>query len=233
MLTHSIRSETLRCHAVHVALCLYESGLLLLPSSFQSKLLTKDDSDPPPLRRLNFATLIMMFTRKFEGSDPQEALQYFYFLRDIKVGSGKPRFSARDAKFLKICVGDENLFMSCVSTLVRESREFGTLLGRREPQTGQRKPGAIDKVFDDGFILRKLPDKTFISQFCGDTTKLIRKVASDCEDKGLFEDAVRLYDLGGCCEKVVALLSQLLSQILADADKPQSDRNRLKVQGND
>ena len=72
---------------MHVALCLYEAGLLLLPTSFQSKLLTKDISDPAPLRRINFATLIMMFTRKFEGSDPQEALQYFYFLRDIKSGS--------------------------------------------------------------------------------------------------------------------------------------------------
>lgn len=82
----SIRSESLRCHAVHIALCLYEAGLLLLPSSFQSKLLTKDESDPVPLRRLNFATLIMMFTRKFEATDPQEALQYFYFLRDIKSG---------------------------------------------------------------------------------------------------------------------------------------------------
>ena len=72
---------------MHVALCLYEVGLLLLPNSFQSKLITRDESDPSPLRRLNFATLIMMFTRKFEGSDPQEALQYFYFLRDVKSGS--------------------------------------------------------------------------------------------------------------------------------------------------
>lgn len=56
-------------------------------------------------------------------------------------------------------------------------------------------------------------------------------MATDCEEKGLFEDAVRLYDLGGCNDKVVSLLSQLLSQILSDADKPQSDRNRLKMQG--
>ena len=61
----------------------------------------------------------------------------------------------------------------------------------------------------------------------------MRKVAGDCEEKGLFEDAVRLYDLGDCNEKVVQLLSQLLSQILANADQPQSDRNRLKTQGNE
>ena len=44
---------------------------------------------------------------------------------------------------------------------------------------------------------------------------------------------MRLYDLGDCNEKVVQLLSQLLSQILANADQPQSDRNRLKTQGNE
>ena len=27
----------------------------------------------------------MTFTRKFESTDPQEALQYFYFLRDIRL----------------------------------------------------------------------------------------------------------------------------------------------------
>ena len=36
--------------------------------------------------------------------------------------------------------------MQCVSQLVRDSREFATLLGRMEPGTGVRRPGAIDKV---------------------------------------------------------------------------------------
>ena len=39
-----------------------------------------------------------------------------------------------------------DLFMQCVSQLVRDSREFSTLLGRMEPGTGVRRPGAIDKV---------------------------------------------------------------------------------------
>ena len=33
-------------------------------------------------------------------------------------------------------------------------------------------------------------------QFFGDTTKIILKIAADCEEKGLFEDAISLYDLG-------------------------------------
>jgi len=42
---------------------------------------SKDTVDPAPLRRLNFVRLVLMYTRKFEVSDPREALQYFYFLR--------------------------------------------------------------------------------------------------------------------------------------------------------
>lgn len=37
--------------------------------------------DPPGMRRLNFIRLLMLYTRKFESTDPREALQYFYFLR--------------------------------------------------------------------------------------------------------------------------------------------------------
>lgn len=37
--------------------------------------------DPPAVRRLNFVRLLMLYTRKFESTDPREALQYFYFLR--------------------------------------------------------------------------------------------------------------------------------------------------------
>ena len=41
---------------------------------------TKDPSDAG-VRKLNFARLIKSYTRKFEITDPREALQYFYLLR--------------------------------------------------------------------------------------------------------------------------------------------------------
>lgn len=40
-----------------------------------------EPGDPPCVRRLNFVRLLMLYTRKFESTDPREALQYFYFLR--------------------------------------------------------------------------------------------------------------------------------------------------------
>jgi hypothetical protein len=38
-------------------------------------------------------------------------------------------------------------------------------------------------------------------------------VAADSEDKGMFEDSVKLYDLAGNHEKVVELLCKLLAQV--------------------
>ena len=70
---------------------------------------------------------------------------------------------------------NQDLFNACVSELVMESREFEMLLGRIQPD-GSRKPGCIDK-------------------FQRDTSETIGFVAGEAEAKGLYEDAVRLYDL--------------------------------------
>ncbi|KAE8296621.1 Nuclear pore complex protein Nup93 93 kDa nucleoporin Dead eye protein Nucleoporin Nup93 [Larimichthys crocea] len=124
---------------------LYFQLRLLLKSSGQSaQLLSQEPGDPPMVRRLNFIRLLMLYTRKFESTDPREALQYFYFLRNEKDSQG------------------ENMFMRCVSELVIESREFDMLLGRLE-KDGSRKPGVIDKFAGDTrAIISKLaknPDK--------------------------------------------------------------------------
>lgn len=105
------RVEKLRCHSVHVALVLYELRLLLKSSGQSAQLcesntnpftlkvgkektafleikyvlllcvVSQEHGDPPMVRRLNFIRLLMLYTRKFESTDPREALQYFYFLR--------------------------------------------------------------------------------------------------------------------------------------------------------
>uniref|UniRef100_S4RD63 Nuclear pore complex protein Nup93 n=1 Tax=Petromyzon marinus TaxID=7757 RepID=S4RD63_PETMA len=99
------RVERLRAHAVHVALALHELKLLLQPPLQAAQLLSREPNDPGPVRRLNLVRLLMLYTRKFEATDPREALQYFYFLRAEKDGQG------------------ENMFMRCVGELVIETRE--------------------------------------------------------------------------------------------------------------
>uniref|UniRef100_A0A3B3QJD7 Nuclear pore complex protein Nup93 n=1 Tax=Paramormyrops kingsleyae TaxID=1676925 RepID=A0A3B3QJD7_9TELE len=184
------RIERLRSHAVHVALVLHEQRLLLKASGQSAQLLSQEPGDPPMMRRLNFIRLLMLYTRKFESTDPREALQYFYFLRNEKDSQG------------------ENMFMRCVSELVIESREFDMLLGRLE-KDGTRKPGVIDK-------------------FAGDTRAIISKVALEAENKGLFEEAVKLYELAKNPDKVLELMNKLLSPVIAQVSAPQSNKERLK-----
>ncbi|ELT94870.1 hypothetical protein CAPTEDRAFT_177509 [Capitella teleta] len=186
------RIERLRCHAVHVAIALYELNLLLQPYTVQAQLLSKEsaESKDDSLRRLNFARLIMMYTRKFSVTDPREALQYFYFLREKKTSQG------------------DNLFTSCVSELVLETREFDMLLGQLA-KDGSRRPGALDK-------------------FKLDTQGIIETVANDTESKGLYEDAVRLYDLAKKYDKVLSLCSKLLSEVVSQPPAPQSNKDRRK-----
>uniref|UniRef100_A0A3Q2P717 Nuclear pore complex protein Nup93 n=1 Tax=Fundulus heteroclitus TaxID=8078 RepID=A0A3Q2P717_FUNHE len=184
------RVERLRSHAVHVALVLYELRLLLKSSGQSAQLLSQEPGDPPMVRRLNFIRLLMLYTRKFESTDPREALQYFYFLRNERDSQG------------------ENMFMRCVSELVIESREFDMLLGKLE-KDGSRKPGIIDK-------------------FAGDTRTIISKVALEAENKGLCEEAVRLYELAKNPDKVLELMNRLLSPVIAQVSAPQSNKERLK-----
>uniref|UniRef100_A0A8C5Q147 Nuclear pore complex protein Nup93 n=1 Tax=Leptobrachium leishanense TaxID=445787 RepID=A0A8C5Q147_9ANUR len=124
------RLERARAHAVHVALALYELKLLIKSSGLSAQLLSQEAEDPPGVHRLNFVRLLMLYTRKFEPTDPREALEYFFFLRNEKSSQG------------------ENMFLRTVSDLVIESREFDMLLGKLE-KDGRKKPGAIDKFRKD------------------------------------------------------------------------------------
>jgi nuclear pore complex protein Nup93 len=117
------RVESLRSHAVHFALALYDQELLHLTSSFNSNLLR---DEPNGILRLNIGKLVVNYTRKFCLTDPREAVEYFYRLRHLKDGK------------------DMNLFFSCISELALESREFEMLLGKIDFD-GSRKPGYIDK----------------------------------------------------------------------------------------
>ncbi|KAG9475142.1 hypothetical protein GDO78_003548 [Eleutherodactylus coqui] len=166
-IAHLFRTERTRCHAVHVALALFELKLLLKSSTQSAQLLSQEGGDPIGVRRLNFVRLLMLYTRKFEPTDPREALQYFYFLR-----------------------------------------LFDMLLGKLE-KDGTRKPGAIDK-------------------FTRDTNPIISEVASVAEQKGLFEEAAKLYDLAKNPDKVLELTNKLLGPIISQISSPDSNKERLK-----
>ncbi|XP_049773822.1 nuclear pore complex protein Nup93-like isoform X1 [Schistocerca cancellata] len=198
------RTDKLKVHAVHIALVLNEQSILAAPPSIQTPLLSVEPDDDPPARRLNLARLIMLYVRKFEATNPLEALQYYYFLRNMKNADGK------------------NLFMLCVSDLVMEARNFDEVLGYLESD-GCRKPGYIDSFHGVQFQQNIGTDCLKM-----DVKDVIEMVAAEAERKGLFEEAIKLYDLAANQEKVLSLMSSLLSQVVHKVKKPNSLRSRLQ-----
>ena len=185
------RIDSYRAHAIHVAIALNESDLLILPKQHLNvPLLSKQSNDPNPIKRLNFARLLMIYTRKFEASNPIEAIYYFYLLRDMKSGI------------------EDNIFISSVSRVVRETKEFNSLLGYIN-EDGCRIGGVLDK-------------------FQGDVESIINQVALDCENAGMFEEAIRLYDLISDHNKTLSLLNKNLSPLVSERKTSGSKRDRLE-----
>ena len=183
-----------------MSLAMYENGLLLLPNNIQAQLITQVNGSTA--KRINVARLILLYVRKFEDTNPKEALHYFYFLRSLKKSDEDKSAS--------------NLFMSCVSELVLESREFDLLLGQILAD-GSRSPGLIDKFQGSNVNVHRI----------------IELVAEDSESKGMFEDSVRLYDLAKKHDKVIELLNKLLAQVISLPPVPESRRDRLQRQAID
>ncbi|XP_046387019.1 nuclear pore complex protein Nup93-like [Ischnura elegans] len=193
------------CQAVHLALALHQLNLLALPQDFKAPLLVVDPADPTPMHRLNLARLITLYVQHFEATDPREALNYYFCLRKLKGSGGE---------------GADNLFIECVVNMVLESQDFGLILGKMMPD-GCRMPGLIDELCSPGSG----------ADFASDVAEAAGK---RCEERGLFEDAIELYNLAKNDEKALSLLSVLISQVMSKGRGEQGDeegrlRERLKM----
>uniref|UniRef100_A0A1A9ZUH8 Nuclear pore protein n=1 Tax=Glossina pallidipes TaxID=7398 RepID=A0A1A9ZUH8_GLOPL len=189
------RSEKYRAHAVHIGLALNEMMLIEGPRNIEEPLLSIDIKDSVPKRRLNLARLIMLYVKRFEMTDPAEALHYYYFLRNLKDSDGR------------------NLFLVCVSHLATESRNYDLLFGRTMPN-GVPSGGGLLQQFDCVNF-----DSRTAANIIGD--ELVRK--------GMFEDAIKLYDLAGMQSYSLRYLCLLLSQVVHQSSKKGSLRERLAI----
>lgn len=85
-----LKYESMVVHGVHMAIALYERKFLNLNKTPNAQLISCGEANESKcLRRINIACLIKMYTRKFECTDPREALQYYYILRNLPVLSSK------------------------------------------------------------------------------------------------------------------------------------------------
>ncbi len=194
------RNNRLRAHAVHIALALLEQNLLI-QSDFSSnaQLLQVKKVKTVQIKQLNFARLVMTYVKSFEKTNPAEALQYFFLLRNCH--------SRLDSSFA-VQAGTDNLFLQCVAELATESRDYVTLFGTRD-FNDERHAGLIDRL-DPENVLR-----------------IISKVGTICENQGLFEDAVYLFDLAGHKDQALAVVNRLLVPVVSMQAGQGSSRDRI------
>lgn len=71
--------------------------------------------------------------------------------------------------------------MCCCTDLALESRDYDLLFGRLDATTGVREPGLLDQ-FNSASV---------------DSQVIAKNVAEHLLNKGLFEDAITVYDIAG------------------------------------
>lgn len=196
-----LKYETMIVHGVHMAIALHERKLLnLIKTPSCSQLIVAGEANESKCtRRVNFPCLIKMYTRKFECSDPREALQYYFFLRSMKT-----TIVFNDMK------RETNYFAQYIGELALETREFELLFGKLE-KNALRRPGYVDK---------------FTNEY--EAANIIELVANEIESKGLIEDAIKLYDLCKKHQHVLELCNKLISQVVTEVNVANSNRDRLK-----
>lgn len=194
-----LKYESLVVHGIHMALALFERGLLNLTNT--QLFACGESNEPKCLRRINFANLIKMYTRKFEITDPREALQYYYFLRNLPTSQVSK--SGRQSKIVSV-------FAQYVCELALETREFELFFGKLE-KNAIRRPGVIDKFINEN-----------------DAQAIISLVAEEIENKGVVEDSIKLFDLCKEHQRVLELCNEQISHIVTEVNTPNSARDRLK-----
>lgn len=217
-----LKFETLLVHAVHMALGLYERGLLnVLKSSHSSQLISSvetassvsDSSKMSTMRRVNLPSLIRMYTRKFECSDPREALQYYYFLRALRLPTDDAAAVSASSSLLDPTLPRiDNYFAKFVCELALETREFEMLFGCLE-KNAVRRPGLVDK---------------FVGSNEREVDAIIGLVANEMDQRGLVEEAIKLFDLSKQHKRVFELCNKLLNQVVTEVNVPNSTRDRIK-----
>lgn len=200
-----LKYDIMIVHGVHIAIALYERKFLNLSKTTNGQLITCGEStEPKCLRRINIACMVKMYTRKFECTDPREAIQYYYILRNLYIPTNGPGSLPSRTK------RNISYFAQFVSELALETREFELLFGRLE-KNAIRRPGIVDKFIGES-----------------ETQSIISLVAEDIENKGLVEEAIKLFDLCKEHQRVLELCNKLISQIVTEVNTPNSNRDRLK-----
>lgn len=142
------RFEQLRCHAVHLALLLWQRDLLLVAEQRPLEAPLREcpldivaidipawifpvstDGDLQGLPRLNLARLVALYTRKFEASHPRDALDLFFVLRDLRCAATDSTNGHRHEMNGDGAGESVDGFVACASSLAVEGGQLELMFG--------------------------------------------------------------------------------------------------------
>ena len=194
------RFDQLRSHAVHVAIALHELGLLLTSHNTNAPSLSKEQSDPEGMYRLNMARILITYCRRFEIVSPMDALNYYFCLRDLKTND------------------DENSFMLCVKDLVLKTQDFELLF---QPLTNEISKKHTVQVNE---LLEKLLTKALHEQ---PTVQSVVTIAEKYWEQCSHYQSDHVSSDSLNPEKVVEVINNLLSQVVVLSPQALSRRERV------
>lgn len=124
------RLDQLRGHAVHIAIAMYEQGLLLVSPNAGSAALSRDHSDVDGIYRLNLARIVITYCRRFENVAPLDALNYYFSLKHVETSEG------------------DNCFMTCLRDVVMKTGDFELLFLPLTADTSRRYPEQVNALLE-------------------------------------------------------------------------------------
>ncbi|KAH8120687.1 nucleoporin-interacting protein NIC96 [Phellopilus nigrolimitatus] len=197
-----------KVEAIHLAIALAYHGLLRVPQRSEASdydILWLSPTSPPAL---NLAALIHKYIRPFTKHDSQHALQYVACIclsSDQGDGVGKEQIEYTWSEVRKIVV-------------LAEGAGWDELVGGLRPD-GTRYAGAIEQLAP----LLQLKD--------GDdyNDKIVRTAAGMCERERRTLEAIKLYNIAGVHETVIACLAQALGEVVAQPDGAGEDGRRVEA----
>ncbi|GLB36674.1 putative nuclear pore protein [Lyophyllum shimeji] len=189
--------------AVHLAIGLAYHGLLRVPSRAETSDMTPLSLSPVSPPALSLSTLIWRYVRQFVRMDAKEALQYVYCvcLSADQGDIGREQVENAWEQVRRIIV------------LCNGGPAWEELVGGYRPD-GSRFSGVIEQ----GASLLHLKDSKQFNE------QILVRAAKHSEENDRIAEAIKLYNLAGDYETVVACLAQALSNIIPKPSPEEKDR---------
>ncbi|KAI3383397.1 hypothetical protein SNEBB_002107 [Seison nebaliae] len=190
-------------HAFHMALALYDAGLLILPTHtllLFAPFLSHSPMDFMPIQRLNMPILLSLFVKeRISFDDVSLGLCYFYIIRNI-----------RDTE------SDVPICYIQIDEMLVANKQYKQILGFVDATDGKRKKGLIHHVFREQLDEKKT------------CYEMIQYIATECENRGDFTNVLNLYELTKNYGKLLKILNSLLANSLIEYDNGRTNINDIQ-----